>query len=149
MFKSFLFKKLIYIIIALFILIQLTNGQKESDSTMMILNVEEFIIQMKLHDNYILLDVRSWIEYKNGRIPHAILAEDSNVLFSIADTIDVDQPLFLYCAKNFRSKSAGRLLAEKGFINIHILEVGFNGWKAAGEEIDNSKIKKKYIRIRA
>ena len=108
-----------------FILILVVNGQNTSDSIINIVDVEEFIIQMKLHENYILLDVRLWMEFKKGRIPHAILAENSKVLLSISDTLDLDIPLFLYCADNFRSKAAGRSLAEHGFNNIYIFEHEF------------------------
>jgi len=117
------------------------EGQNEDDSILNIVDVEEFIIQMKLHENHILLDVRLWLEYKRGRLPCAILAENSKVLLSIADTLDRDKPLFLYCADNFRSKAAGRSLAEHGFNNIYILDVGFNGWKASGKEIDKTRPK--------
>jgi rhodanese-related sulfurtransferase len=131
------------LVVILFILVSPAIGQKESDTMMKIVDAEEFIIQMKLHEDHILIDVRTWMEYKKGRIPGAILAETNNVLFSITDTIDFDRLLFLYCATNFRSKSSGKLLAERGFQNIYILEVGFNGWKAAGKEIDKSKPKRK------
>jgi rhodanese-related sulfurtransferase len=135
-------RKLASLVCIFFILILAVNGQNTSDSIINIVDVEEFIIQMKLHENHILLDVRLWMEFKKGRIPHAILAENSKVLLSISDTLDLDIPLFLYCADNFRSKAAGRFLADKGFKNIYVLEVGFNGWKAAGKEIDKTKPKR-------
>jgi rhodanese-related sulfurtransferase len=135
-------RKLASLVCIFFILILAVNGQNTSDSVFNIVDVEEFIIQMKLHEINILLDVRLWMEFKKGRIPHAILAENSKVLLSISDTLDRDKPLFLYCADNFRSKAAGRFLADKGFKNIYVLEVGFNGWKAAGKEIDKTKPKR-------
>lgn len=135
--------KTVGLMVILFFLISPAIGQEESDTILNIVNAEDFIIQMKLHENNTLIDVRTWMEYKKGRIPGAILAETNNVLFSITDTMDFDRPLFLYCATNFRSKSAGRLLAERGFKNIYILEPGFYGWRAAGKEIDKSKPKRK------
>jgi thioredoxin 1 len=143
MIKSLFVNKSIYLVIILFILISPAIGQKESDTVMKILDIEAFIFQMKLDENHTLIDVRTRMEYKKGRIPGAILAETKDILFSITDTMDFDQSLFLYCATNFRSKSSGKLLAEKGFKNIYILEVGFNGWKGAGKEIDKSNPKRK------
>ncbi len=125
-----------------FILIQITQAQNENDSVIKVVDIEKFIIQMKMHENHTLFDVRTWMEFKKGRIPHAINAENHNILFAYTDTMDLEQSLFLYCATNFRSKSAGRSLAEKGFKNIYILEVGFNGWKAAGNEIDRGRPKR-------
>lgn len=141
--KSFLIKKPLSLFVILSFFISVASGQKESDTIFNIVDSEEFIIQMKLYENYTLIDVRTWMEYKKGRIPGAILAETNNVLFSITDTMDLDRPLFLYCATNFRSKSSGKLLAEKGFKNIYILEPGFYGWRAAGKEIDRSRPKRK------
>ena len=143
MIKSLLYKKPLCLIMIFYFLISPATGQKESDTIMKIVDLEEFIIQMKLHENNTLIDVRTWMEYKKGRIPGAVLAETNNILFSITDTMDFDRPLFLYCTTNFRSKSSGRLLTERGFINVCILEVGISGWNAAGKEIDKSKLKRK------
>ena len=118
------------------------EGPNRSDTVIIMVDIEEFIIQMKLHENHLLLDVRYWIEFKRGRIPHAILAENSKVLSGITDTLDLDTPLFLYCAENFRSTAAGKSLAEKGFKKIYILDIGFYGWRAAGKEIDKKRLKR-------
>jgi rhodanese-related sulfurtransferase len=123
-------------------------GQNEDDSILNFVNTEEFIIQMKLNENHTLFDVRTWMEYKKSRIPHAVNAENKNILFAYTDTMDFDKSLFLYCATNFRSKAAGRSLSEKGFNNIFILDVGFNGWKASGKEIDKTRPKRSKHQIK-
>jgi rhodanese-related sulfurtransferase len=121
-------------------LIQPVHCQDESESGINIIDIEEFIIQMNMNENHTLFDVRTWMEYKKGRIPGAIHAGTSEVLNTITDTLDFDQPVFLYCSTDFRSKPAGKLLAAKGFKNIYILEPGFYGWKAAGKLIDKRKL---------
>jgi rhodanese-related sulfurtransferase len=103
---------------------------------------------MKMDEDHALLDVRSWMEYKKGRIPGAIFAGTSELLKAYTDTMDFDKPLFLYCATNFRSKPAGRSLADKGFKNIYILEPGFYGWKADGREIDTSRSSRSASRVK-
>ena len=118
---------------------QSIHCQDESEPGINIIDIEEFIIQMKMDENHALFDVRTWMEYKKGRIPDALFAGNSKLLAAYTDTMDFDKPLFLYCATNFRSKLAGRSLAVKGFKNIYILEPGFYGWKAAGKEIDERK----------
>jgi len=135
-------RKLVSSVSIIFILMLAADGQNTSDSVINIVNIEEFVIQMQKNENHTLLDVRSWMEFKKGRIPQALLAENEQILSTITDTMDLEKPLFIYCAGNFRGKAAGRFLAEKGFKNIYILEVGFNGWKAAGKEIDKTRPKR-------
>jgi rhodanese-related sulfurtransferase len=135
-------RKLASLVCIFFILILVVNGQNNNDSVFNIVDIEQFVNQMQKHENHILLDVRSWMEFKKGRIPNSILAENNQLLSTITDTMDLEEPLFVYCAGNFRAKAAGRFLAEKGFKNIYIIEVGFNGWKAAGKEIDKTRPKR-------
>jgi len=118
------------------------RGQEITDSSIYLVNPEEFYIQMHLHDYHFLIDVRSRLEYRVGRIPGAILAEKSIKLFSFTDTLDRDTPLFLYCAINTRSHAAAELLAEKGFKYIYVLEPGIAGWKSAGKEVDKKRLKR-------
>jgi rhodanese-related sulfurtransferase len=139
MIKPCIIKMTFSILTILYLIIFSAMAQQKSDTVIHILDVEEFIIQTKLHEDYLLLDVRLWMEYKRGRIPGAILVDTDNKLKSITDTLDFDRPLFLYCATNTRSSADGKLLAERGFKNIYILEPGFYGWKAAGKEIDKRK----------
>lgn len=136
---SYLFKKFSVLLAIFFIFEQAIQGQDEKDSSINMLDIEEFIIKMNLNENHALLDVRTWMEYKKGRIPDAIHAGSSELMSAYTDTMDFNKPLFLYCATNFRSKSAGKSLASKGFNNIYILEPGFNGWKSAGKEIEKGR----------
>ena len=47
-----------------------------------------------------------------------------------------DQRIILHCAAGGRSAMAAAALKEMGFTNVAHLETGFNGWKEAGEAID-------------
>lgn len=106
------------------------------------LDPNEFYIQMKLMENDLLIDVRTVREFQKERIPHAILASKSTVLFSIADTLDLEQPIFVYCEDEARSITACNLLIERGFRNVYMLKEGIIGWKIRNLEIDNSRIKR-------
>jgi rhodanese-related sulfurtransferase len=128
--------RLFFIIISHFIIYTGILAQEVSDSAIRVVNPEEFYIQMHLHDYHLLIDVRSRMEYRISRIPGAILAENSTILYSLTDTLDYDTPLFLYCTTDTRSFSASKLLAQKGFKIIFVLEPGILGWKSAGNEID-------------
>jgi rhodanese-related sulfurtransferase len=137
--NSSILGKIIPLLSCFLLFIQPIHCQDESESGINIVDIEEFIIQMNMNENHTLFDVRTWMEYKKGRIPGAIHAGTSEVLYAYTDTMDFDQPIFLYCSTDFRSKPAGRSLASRGFKNIYILEPGFYGWKAAGKKIDKSK----------
>jgi len=132
-------RKISSLFIFFLIFSQLILAQDEIEPGINIVDIEEFIIQMNLNQNHSLLDVRTWMEYKKGRIPNALFAGTSELMTAYTDTMDFDKPLFLYCATNFRSKPAGRSLAAKGFKKIYVLGPGFYGWRAAGKEIDTSR----------
>lgn len=132
--------KVSFIVFICFLIYTGCRAQETGDSTIKIADPEEFYIQMHLHNYHLLIDVRSRIEYRIARIPNAILAEKSNILYSLTDTLDRDTPLFLYCTIDTRSLSAAKLLAEKGFKIIFVLEPGFSGWKSAGKEVDKKRV---------
>jgi len=99
---------------------------------------------IKLHESVypVLLDVRTWKEYRKSRIPGAHLAENKVALTSFTDTLDKYQPLFLYCESETRSDQVVAILEKEGFKRIFILKGGFSGWVRQGYETDNKRIKK-------
>ncbi len=135
--------RILFIIVLSFLLITGTRAQEATEPIINVVDPEEFFIQMHLHDHYILIDVRTRLEYRISRIPGAILAERNSVLYSLTDTLDRETPLLLYCTTHTRSLSAAKLLAEKGFKNIFVLGPGILGWKSAGKELDRQRIKRK------
>jgi rhodanese-related sulfurtransferase len=145
---SSILRNIIVLLTCVLLLMQPIQGQDESKPGINIIDIEEFIIQMNMNENHTLFDVRTWMEYKKGRIPGAIHAGTSEVLSAYTDTMDFDQPLFLYCSTDFRSKPAGKMLSAKGFKNIYILEPGFYGWKAAGKKIDKRKLSRASYKIK-
>ena len=60
----------------------------------------EFVVQMKLADYPLIIDVREYEEFRKERIPRAVHAENRQVLEAIADTTDPDRSLFVYCSDN-------------------------------------------------
>lgn len=107
------------------------------------LDPPEFYIQMNLKENEVLIDVRTAREFQKERIPNAILASHSTALFSVTDTLDLEQPLFIYCEDEARSITACNLLADRGFKNVYMLKEGIIGWKKRDLEIDQTRIKRK------
>lgn len=116
-------------------------AQVITDSSFTNLDPGEFYINLNLHDNKVVLDISTLKEYRRERIPGAILTENKEMLISVCDTLDIDQPLFVYCSDNYRSPSACRLLKEKGFRNVFNLVGGLSEWKKSGYSTDRKRIR--------
>jgi len=79
-------------------------------------------------DNYILLDVRTEAEFRERRIPGAILMPVTEISSRAeAELPDKDALILLYCQSGRRSASAAASLAALGYSNIHDLG-GINSW---------------------
>ena len=76
-----------------------------------------------------LLDIRDVRERQAlGWIPGALHVPRGMLEF----WVDPEERIVLYCAAGGRSALAADVLQEMGFPNVAHLEVGFNGWSAAG-----------------
>jgi len=106
------------------------------------LSPDEFYLGIKSADVPLIIDVRTWKEYRKDRIRGAILTESSTSLKSIVDSLDIEQPIFVYCDDNQRSTSACSFLRDWGYTNVTELAGGMIAWKQAAYEIDTEKIKK-------
>lgn len=84
-----------------------------------------------------VVDVRTPAEYAEGCIPgtdfNIDVLEDSYTKIA-AETLPKDKPVALYCRSGNRSKTAARILADKGYEVVE-LGTGFRGWVAAGKKI--------------
>ena len=87
-----------------------------------------------------LLDIRDVRERQAlGWIPGALHVPRGMLEFWVDPTspyyrgrVDPEKRIVLYCAAGGRSALAADVLREMGFPNVAHLEVGFNGWSAAG-----------------
>lgn len=102
-----------------------------------IVGVEEFAEFIKNPD-VIVLDVRTPEEYKEGHIP----GTDFNIdVLEKSFSKEADKklkdgsPVALYCRSGNRSKTAARILAEKGFEVVE-LGTGFRGWTASKKPVE-------------
>ncbi len=88
----------------------------------------EFFIKMKEIPGAVVIDARLANKFKQSRIPGAILAEKSDTLYQILDTLDYQQTLLFYCMDGQRSESAAKLALKEGFQNVFNLKGGFIRW---------------------
>jgi rhodanese-related sulfurtransferase len=89
-----------------------------------------------VHERGVLIDLRSEAELKEGVIKGAKHAEWPSAAFEkMSDRIYKLEPVFLYCAGGYRSSEAADWLLKRGFLNVKILEQGFDKWNEEGYAI--------------
>jgi len=117
-------------------------AQDVADEKSRLLSPEEFYLNIKSADVPLIIDTRTWKEYRKDRIHGARLIESSMSLKSVVDNFDVDQPIFVYCDDNQRSTAACSFLRDWGYNNVSELAGGMIAWRLASYEIDTEKIKR-------
>jgi rhodanese-related sulfurtransferase len=98
-----------------------------------------------------LLDIRDVRERQAlGWIPGALHVPRGMLEFWVDPTspyyrgrVDPEKRIVLYCAAGGRSALAADVLREMGFPNVAHLEVGFNGWSAAGMPTEKPEVREK------
>jgi rhodanese-related sulfurtransferase len=77
-----------------------------------------------------LVDVRTPGEYRAGHIDDAVNFDLSNrnAFMKQIETLDKDQPVYLYCLVGSRSAYAAKILRDKGFTKIYDYSGGYNDW---------------------
>ena len=75
-------------------------------------NINDLVAQCRGTEGAVLLDVREVDEFRAGHIPGAV-----NVPLSAINSIDIpkDRPLYVYCLRGSRSKSAVGALRQMGY----------------------------------
>ena len=78
---------------------------------------KEMMIQ---EENYVLLDVRTVEEFKEGHIPGALLMPDTEIVHRASIALpDKNALILVYCRSGRRSENAARQLIEMGYTNIY------------------------------
>ena len=100
------------------------------------------VVQLKekldQQQDVLVLDVRTAADYigEQGHIANSknIPVED---LGSRLDelTEDVERPIAIVCRTDLRSAKAARLLARKGFTDVHVVKGGMTDWNQEGYEV--------------
>ncbi len=94
-------------------------------------------------DPALLIDVRMPFEFKGRRLKDAINIPSSRELNALADTLNKDCSLFLYCSTDYRSRSVAESLYAKGFRKLYNLEGGIVAWRKDGMPVVKGRIKRK------
>lgn len=69
--------------------------------------------------DYIIMDVRTSLEYESGHIPGAVNVVNGTVQDDMPDELkDKNHTIYVYCRSGHRSKLAALKLVEEGYTNI-------------------------------
>jgi len=108
---------------------------EENKKVSHLISPEEF--KKKLDSGeYVLVDIRTPEEFKEGHIPGATL----NLDFYAPDfkdkvsKLDKNKKYLYYCRSGHRSGEASELAKEFGFTEAYELDGGINAWKEAGHK---------------
>ena len=100
-------------------MIDKTNGKQ--DITYKTISFEEMerLISTSKVSNYVILDVRTEEEYKQGRIKNSILIPDYEIENILNKVPDKNTYIFVYCRSGNRSKKATLKLNNMGYKNVY------------------------------
>lgn len=95
--------------------------------------------QVYLDSNFILLDVRTGVEFELvGHIPGAISQNylNKNKPFVQLNTHDKNRAIMIYCMSGHRSSEAVKILKDEGFTRIYELKGGLISWISGGLPVE-------------
>ncbi|WP_321294991.1 rhodanese-like domain-containing protein [Marinifilum fragile] len=121
-------------LIVFFALIVNQNAFAQVD-TVQVLSPKQFLRVAKLNPQAVVIDVRLKKDFKKGHIEGAMLAETSDKLYQIIDSLGERKTYLLYCKYGERSISAGKMLFKKYKIKVCSLEDGLDYWRELKMEI--------------
>ena len=85
------------------------------------------------NDPPLLIDIREFDEWQEGRIPGAILIPRGNLESRIEQTApDKSRPIVLYCAQGNRTVFGAKTLGELGYTDVVSMAGGYTDWKRNG-----------------
>lgn len=92
-------------------------------------NVQPEQVESKLN-NYIVLDVRTPVEFSEGHLPNAINVDVTQDNFEEeVNKLDKNLSYLVYCRSGKRSATATTKMMSLGFKNITNMEGGILNWK--------------------
>lgn len=99
------------------------------------LPIEDFEKKLSATANANLLDVRTTGEYQKGHLKNAKNIDFLNkeTFAAQVQTLDKNQPVFVYCLSGGRSNGAMNYLVKNGFREVYNMQAGFAGWSEANK----------------
>lgn len=101
---------------------------------------DELYRKLAMGESVFLLDVRTDVEYRNGHIPGSVLLPLHELEHAWEQLPNGGTPITVICQQGYRSVSACRFLAERGFKPLYTLDGGLATWPGPlsnGESLPN------------
>lgn len=93
----------------------------------------KLILNNRNNQNFVIIDVRTLLEYKKGRIENSLnINYNSEIFKEKIEQLDKNNTYLIYCQYGGRSKRALEIMEKNGFQRIYNLSEGLIGWKSAG-----------------
>lgn len=94
------------------------------------MNCADFETKINSDSGYILVDVRTPKEYRNGHMKNAVNVSYFNSWFTDSiKKLDRNKTIYMYCQTQHRSPLASRKMKKMGFKKIIDLKGGFMKWE--------------------
>ncbi len=86
--------------------------------------------------SFVILDIRTAGEYRDGHIPNSVLLDYYSPMFreNLAG-FDKNKTYFVYCRSDNRSGRALGIMEELGFTRVFELRGGIKAWISAGHTL--------------
>ncbi|GGW97805.1 rhodanese-like domain-containing protein [Alteromonas halophila] len=113
--------------------VQCTASAEPPDSV----SASPYLLERVKNNEWLLLDVRSEQEYREGHIPGAINVPHDRIDEYLAELDDYkDKPVIVYCRSGRRAKLAMKQLQAKDFNKVSHLEGDMLGWNATSLPVE-------------
>ena len=105
------------------------------------MTIDQLNQQLNSDKEMLVLDVRSKSDYR-GELGH--IAGSQNIpLEKMPSQLDeltpwLEKPITIVCTTDQRSKKAARMLAGKGFADVHVVTGGMKQWNQEGLSVERS-----------
>lgn len=119
-------KKVILLMVIMSLFCGCGNTKDKKENTLVNISTEE-VYSMLDDDNTYIIDVRGIDEYNSGHIKNAFNIPVSTITEDIKKEIPVDTTVIVYCMSGNRSKMAGKILLELGYLHVYDMG-GINNW---------------------
>lgn len=121
-FLTWIFPAIVGIAIGLW-LVRLREVKKEF---LFVTDLETFKLNMRKGQ---LIDIRNAKAFEMDKIKGARLFRPAVLKNKRQIKIRKDLPVYLYCQNGTRSRRLARRMTAIGYLEVHVLEGGFNAWK--------------------
>jgi rhodanese-related sulfurtransferase len=103
-------------------------SENQAEGEVEFISIKEFKKKIEKNEDMTVLDVRTKREYEKGHIKGSLLIYINELRNSLGK-LDKDDQIIVYCETGYRAYLALRILKNKGFKNVKLLNGSYLSWK--------------------